>query len=161
MFTPEFRNRLDATISFSALPMPVIHQVVSKFVMQLEAQLADRNVTFELDAAATDWLAEKGYDSQMGARPLARVIQEHIKKPLADEVLFGKLMRGGVVKVSTETDADGKTVLKLDTIPAVTSAAAPQPEPEVKAKKPRARKATKAALPVPSKPRSIVPKIPG
>ena len=171
MFTPEFRNRLDATISFSPLPMPVIHQVVQKFVMQLEAQLADRNVTFELDDAAIKWLADKGYDSQMGARPLARVIQEHIKKPLADEVLFGKLMRGGVVKVSTEKDADGKLALKLVSIAAVTAAAAPQPEPEVKAKKPRARKGSAkgatssgeggGGLPIPAKPRSIVPKIPG
>ena len=96
-FTPEFRNRLDAIIPFGSLPVPVIHQVVQKFVMRLEAQLAERRVTFELTPEALEWLADKGYDEQMGARPLGRVIQEHIKKPLADEVLFGKLLKGGTV----------------------------------------------------------------
>ncbi len=117
MFTPEFRNRLDAIIPFGSLPTPVIHQVVQKFVMQLEAQLAERGVTFELTEDAVGWLAEKGYDEQMGARPLARVIQEHIKKKLADEVLFGKLKRGGTVKVSVETHDDGSTGLVLEAIP--------------------------------------------
>ena len=98
-FTPEFRNRLDAVISFGALPKEVILQVVDKFVLQLEAQLMDRNVTIELTRPAAEWLAEKGYDDRMGARPLGRVIQEHIKKPLANELLFGKLMKGGLVKV--------------------------------------------------------------
>ncbi|MFZ1725523.1 MAG: ATP-dependent Clp protease ATP-binding subunit ClpA [Albidovulum sp.] len=98
-FTPEFRNRLDAVISFAALPREVILQVVEKFVLQLEAQLMDRHVHIELSAEAAAWLAEKGYDDRMGARPLARVIQEHIKKPLAEELLFGKLMKGGVVQV--------------------------------------------------------------
>ena len=98
-FTPEFRNRLDATISFASLSKDVIAQVVEKFVLQLEAQLMDRNVSIELTKAAADWLGNKGYDDKMGARPLARVIQEHIKKPLAEELLFGKLAKGGLVKV--------------------------------------------------------------
>ena len=110
-FTPEFRNRLDAIISFGALPKKVIMQVVEKFVLQLEAQLMDRNVTFELSKAATEWIADKGYDSKMGARPLGRVIQEYIKKPLAEELLFGKLAKGGVVKVGVK---DGKISLKTE-----------------------------------------------
>ena len=117
LFTPEFRNRLDAIIAFSALPPEVVHQVVEKFVLQLEAQLADRGVTFELDEKATAWLAERGYDERMGARPLGRLIQEEIKKPLADEVLFGKLQKGGVVKVSVEEKPDGGTGLKLEVDP--------------------------------------------
>nr|WP_196780570.1 ATP-dependent Clp protease ATP-binding subunit ClpA [Roseovarius gahaiensis] len=110
-FTPEFRNRLDAVISFGPLPKAVILQVVEKFVLQLEAQLMDRNVTIELTKAAAEWLADKGYDDKMGARPLARVIQEHIKKPLAEELLFGKLAKGGVVKVGIK---DGQIDLQLD-----------------------------------------------
>ena len=98
-FTPEFRNRLDAVVSFAPLPKEVILQVVEKFVLQLEAQLMDRHVAIELSKPAAEWLADKGYDEKMGARPLGRVIQEHIKKPLAEELLFGKLMKGGVVKV--------------------------------------------------------------
>ena len=100
MFTPEFRNRLDAVIGFAALTPEIVARVVEKFVMQLEAQLADRNVTIELSSAAKEWLAERGYDRLYGARPLARVIQEHIKKPLAEELLFGKLTKGGAVKVT-------------------------------------------------------------
>ncbi|MGO7165208.1 AAA family ATPase, partial [Rhizobium johnstonii] len=84
LFTPEFRNRLDAIIPFAALPTAVIHKVVQKFIMQLEAQLSERNVTFDLHEDAIAWLAEKGYDEKMGARPLARVIQDTIKKPLAN-----------------------------------------------------------------------------
>jgi ATP-dependent Clp protease ATP-binding subunit ClpA len=99
LFTPEFRNRLDAVITFSGLPLEIILKVVEKFVFQLEAQLADRGVTIELSEDAARWLAEKGYDERFGARPLARVIQEHIKKPLADELLFGKLEHGGTVRV--------------------------------------------------------------
>ncbi len=99
LFTPEFRNRLDAVIPFAGLPPEIIFKVVEKFIFQLEAQLADRGVTIELTEAATKWLAEKGYDDKFGARPLARVIQEYIKKPLADELLFGKLEHGGTVKV--------------------------------------------------------------
>ncbi len=109
-FTPEFRNRLDAVISFSPLPKDTILQVVEKFVLQLEAQLLDRNVHIELTQPAAVWLADKGYDDKMGARPLGRVIQEYIKKPLAEELLFGKLAKGGVVKVTTK---DGELHLKL------------------------------------------------
>ena len=94
LFTPEFSNRLDATIAFDSLPPAVVHQVVQKFVLQLEAQLADRGVTFELDDKATAWLAEHGYDERMGARPLGRLIQEVIKKPLADEVLVRQAAEG-------------------------------------------------------------------
>ncbi|RBO99057.1 ATP-dependent Clp protease ATP-binding subunit ClpA [Pseudochrobactrum asaccharolyticum] len=118
LFTPEFRNRLDAIIPFGPLPVPVIHKVVQKFIMQLEAQLADRGVTFELDKKAVNWLADKGYDERMGARPLGRVIQEYIKKPLADELLFGKLKNGGTVKVTTGEKADGKIGLVLDVVKA-------------------------------------------
>ncbi len=99
LFSPEFRNRLDAVIPFSSLPEDVIGRVVEKFVLQLEAQLQDRNVTFELEPEAIAWLVKNGYDEQFGARPLARVIQENIKKPLAEELLFGKLKKGGVVRV--------------------------------------------------------------
>ncbi|MXU64251.1 ATP-dependent Clp protease ATP-binding subunit ClpA [Oceanomicrobium pacificus] len=111
LFTPEFRNRLDAIISFGALPKPVILQVVEKFVLQLEAQLMDRNVSIELTRAAAEWLADKGYDERMGARPLARVIQENIKKPLAEELLFGKLAKGGLVKVGVK---DGALDLRIE-----------------------------------------------
>ena len=104
MFTPEFRNRLDAVISFGRLPKETIMQVVEKFVLQLEAQLMDRNVHIELSPAAAAWLADKGYDEKMGARPLGRVIQEYIKKPLAEELLFGKLTKGGLVKVGVKGD---------------------------------------------------------
>ena len=110
-FTPEFRNRLDAVVSFAPLDRDVIAQVVEKFVLQLEAQLMDRNVTIEITKAAADWLGEKGYDSKMGARPLGRVIQEHIKKPLAEELLFGKLTKGGVVKVGVKA---GELDLKIE-----------------------------------------------
>jgi ATP-dependent Clp protease ATP-binding subunit ClpA len=110
LFTPEFRNRLDAIVTFKALGPDVIRNVVQKFVIQLEAQLADRNVTVELSDEAADWLAKNGYDELYGARPLARVIQEHIKKPLADEILFGKLVRGGHVLVELK---DGKIVFSI------------------------------------------------
>ena len=110
-FTPEFRNRLDAVISFGALPKEVILQVVEKFVLQLEAQLIDRNVHIELTKPAAEWLADKGYDDKMGARPLSRVIQEHIKKPLAEELLFGKLTKGGLVKVGVK---DGGLDLRIE-----------------------------------------------
>ncbi|MFM2150148.1 MAG: ATP-dependent Clp protease ATP-binding subunit clpA [Pseudomonadota bacterium] len=105
LFTPEFRNRLDAIISFAGLSAEIVARVVDKFVMQLEAQLADRNVTIELSSAAREWLAEKGYDPLYGARPLARVIQEYIKKQLAEELLFGKLAKGGAVKVGLKDGA--------------------------------------------------------
>jgi ATP-dependent Clp protease ATP-binding subunit ClpA len=110
-FTPEFRNRLDAVISFAPLGKEVILQVVEKFVLQLEAQLLDRGVSIELTRAAAQWLADKGYDDRMGARPLGRVIQEHIKKPLAEELLFGKLTKGGLVKVGIK---DGALDLRIE-----------------------------------------------
>ncbi len=105
MFTPEFRNRLDAVVNFAHLPPEVVRKVVEKFILQLEAQLAERQINIELSAEASEWLAKEGYDQQMGARPLARVIQEHIKKPLAEEVLFGKLTKGGTVRILMQ---DGK-----------------------------------------------------
>ena len=110
LFTPEFRNRLDAIIPFAGLSEETVGRVVEKFVMQLEAQLADRNVTIELSSGAKEWLTERGYDPLYGARPLARVIQEHIKKPLAEELLFGKLVKGGSVKVNL---LDGKLVFEV------------------------------------------------
>ena len=110
-FTPEFRNRLDAVVSFAPLGRDVIAQVVEKFVLQLEAQLMDRNVSIEITKAAADWLGDKGYDNKMGARPLGRVIQEHIKKPLAEELLFGKLTKGGIVKVGVKA---GELDLKIE-----------------------------------------------
>ena len=110
-FSPEFRNRLDAVISFAPLSRDVILQVVDKFVLQLEAQLMDRNVVIELTKPAAEWLGEKGYDDKMGARPLARVIQEHIKKPLAEELLFGKLAKGGLIRVGLK---GGKLDLQIE-----------------------------------------------
>ena len=113
LFSPEFRNRLDATIKFNPLPKSVILQVVDKFILQLEAQLLDRNVSIELSRKAAEWLAEKGYDSKMGARPLSRLIQEEIKKPLADDLLFGKLSKGGMVKVLIK---ENKIDLKISSL---------------------------------------------
>lgn len=104
LFTPEFRNRLDAIVGFASLSLEVVGRVVDKFIMELEAQLADRNVVIELSDAARAWLAKRGYDKSFGARPLARVIQEHIKKALAEELLFGRLVNGGVVKVKIVDD---------------------------------------------------------
>src|SRR5512134_3219803 len=119
LFTPEFRNRLDATITFAHLSPEVISKVVEKFVFQLEAQLGDRNITIELTPEANQWLAKRGYDDKFGARPLARVIQEHIKKPLAEEILFGALKDGGIVRVLVEEKAGEKVLgfeyLKPDT----------------------------------------------
>jgi ATP-dependent Clp protease ATP-binding subunit ClpA len=117
LFTPEFRNRLDAVIPFAGLPPEVIAKVVEKFVFQLEAQLADRGVTIELSEGAQKWIAEKGYDDKFGARPLARIIQEHIKKPLADELLFGKLEHGGTVKVLVQGKGE-ESKLTFDIVPA-------------------------------------------
>ena len=106
LFTPEFRNRLDATIAFAPLGRDSIDRVVEKFVFELEAQLIDRDVTFDLTPEATRWLGDKGYDDAFGARPLARVIQDSIKKPLADEILFGKLKNGGTVRVLLDRETD-------------------------------------------------------
>jgi ATP-dependent Clp protease ATP-binding subunit ClpA len=107
LFTPEFRNRLDAVVPFSGLSREILENVVKKFVEELAAQLADRRVHLELDDKALDWLCTKGYDPLYGARPLSRVIQEHIKRPLAEELLFGKLSKGGKVVV---TIVDGEPV---------------------------------------------------
>jgi len=102
LFTPEFRNRLDATIHFNGLPAEVVRNVVQKFIIQLEGQLAERNVQIEITDKAADWLAKRGYDESFGARPLARIINEHVKKPMADELLFGKLKDGGIVKIDID-----------------------------------------------------------
>lgn len=152
LFTPEFRNRLDAIIPFGPLPTKVIHKVVQKFVMQLEVQLAERNVTFDLTDEAIEWLANKGYDERMGARPLSRVIQEHIKKPLANELLFGKLTKGGTVKVKIGKDEAGKTAIELESIPATARA---KPKKDATPKKAPAKKA--ATKPAASK-RAAPPK---
>jgi ATP-dependent Clp protease ATP-binding subunit ClpA len=181
LFTPEFRNRLDAVIAFGPLPPEVVRSVVTKFVMQLEAQLSERGVTFQLTDEATAWLAEQGYDERMGARPLGRVIQEHIKRPLADQVLFGVLRKGGTVHVSVETKADGTTGLKLDALPDMeirpkkegeAGAGKPSRPPRApRASKPRgprkgggpagsAKTAPPAPVPAGTGPRSLVPKVP-
>ncbi len=161
LFTPEFRNRLDAVVNFASLPPAVVYQVVQKFVLQLEAQLADRGVTFDLSEDAVKWLAEKGYDSRMGARPLARVIQENIKQPLADEVLFGKLKKGGTVKITVKEDGSGLDLEAVEDGPV-----RPRPEPVPRPKRPRRRKPNAAAKKPPNngKPpgggRELVPKVP-
>jgi ATP-dependent Clp protease ATP-binding subunit ClpA len=114
LFAPEFRNRLDAIITFAHLTPEIIAKVVDKFVLQLEAQLGDRDVTIELSEDASKWLIEHGYDEQMGARPMARLIQENIKKPLADEVLFGTLKAGGHVRVIAAKDETGTEKLAFE-----------------------------------------------
>jgi ATP-dependent Clp protease ATP-binding subunit ClpA len=105
LFSPEFRNRLDAVIQFNHLDTKTLFRVVDKFIMELEVQLQDKHVALDVDASARNWLALRGYDPAMGARPMARVIQEKIKTPLADELLFGRLTNGGMVKIS-EKDGD-------------------------------------------------------
>jgi ATP-dependent Clp protease ATP-binding subunit ClpA len=160
LFAPEFRNRLDAIVAFASLPAEVVQRVVDKFVLQLEAQLADRNVTIELSEEARSWLAEKGYDPRMGARPLARLIQETIKKPLAEEVLFGKLVSGGAVRVILE--GEGKDAKLGFEFPE--GRAAPKPEkivrePKSKSKsKPAAKAKPKAVKKPPAKSKALVPK---
>ena len=114
-FAPEFRNRLDAIIQFASLDIASIKRVVDKLIVELEAKLGSNNVTIELDDAARDWIAERGYDETMGARPMARVIQEYIKRPLADELLFGSLADGGHVRVTVDDDDE----LRLSPEPAV------------------------------------------
>ncbi|WP_407527671.1 ATP-dependent Clp protease ATP-binding subunit ClpA [Methylobacterium oryzisoli] len=144
LFAPEFRNRLDAIVSFSHLPKEVVSKVVDKFVLQLEAQLADRNVTIELSDQARDWLVENGYDETMGARPMARLIQSTIKTPLADEVLFGKLKDGGAVRVIVKHPEGEKPSLAFE-FPA--GPVTPKPEKDVtnatRKKRPRPRAAPK------------------
>ncbi|MEM8750096.1 MAG: ATP-dependent Clp protease ATP-binding subunit ClpA [Pseudomonadota bacterium] len=137
LFAPEFRNRLDAIIPFDGLKPEIVHQVVQKFVIQLEAQLSERGVTFDLTPEAVKWIARKGYDDRMGARPLGRVIQEHIKKPLADEVLFGGLQKGGTVKVSVEGKGE-ESSLKLEVIE--DKPVKPKKEPVAAKKKAAAKK---------------------
>ncbi|MBV6632786.1 MAG: ATP-dependent Clp protease ATP-binding subunit ClpA [Alphaproteobacteria bacterium] len=129
MFSPEFRNRLDSIIPFAPLDESTIDKVVDKFVIQMEAQLADRGVTIELSKPARQWIAKKGYDPFMGARPLGRVIQEHLKQPLAEELLFGDLTRGGVVHVDLK---DGKMVFSFE-----------ETKPATKPKKPAKKRTTK------------------
>lgn len=132
-FSPEFRNRLDAIISFAPLPREVVRRVVEKFVLQLEGQLAERGVTINLTPEAADWLAEHGYDERMGARPLGRVIQEHVKKPLADQVLFGELVNGGNVTVAVVGEG---SEAKLELVATPPRPAKPKALP--KPKKPKA-----------------------
>ncbi|MEM1390832.1 MAG: ATP-dependent Clp protease ATP-binding subunit ClpA [Pseudomonadota bacterium] len=117
LFTPEFRNRLDAVITFGGLTPEIIDRVVEKFILQLEIQLSDRNVSIEISKGARDWLAERGFDADFGARPLARVISEHVKKPMAEELLFGKLAKGGTVKIGLDTKKDELTFNYVDDKP--------------------------------------------
>jgi ATP-dependent Clp protease ATP-binding subunit ClpA len=167
LFTPEFRNRLDATVSFGHLPTEVVSQVVDKFIMQLDAQLAERNVSIELSDEARKWLVENGYDQAMGARPMARLIQSAIKTPLADEVLFGRLKNGGTVRVIVTGTDDGKKQLGF-VYP--DGPLLPRPEPVVEQatnkptktkRKPKAAKPPEASPPA-ARPRasSTVPKVP-
>jgi ATP-dependent Clp protease ATP-binding subunit ClpA len=120
LFSPEFRNRLDAVIQFGALDAVTIERVVDKLIVEVEAQLEAKGVQISLDDAARRWIAEKGYDPKMGARPMARIIQEHIKRPLAEELLFGSLANGGTVRISVAKDGS-----KLDL------ACTPASQPEV------------------------------
>jgi ATP-dependent Clp protease ATP-binding subunit ClpA len=113
LFAPEFRNRLDAIINFHALDRSVILMVVDKFILELEEQLALKNVSISVTRAAREWLAEKGFDPQMGARPMKRVIQEQIKRPLADDLLFGQLTEGGEVRVNAPRGKSDKLQIKV------------------------------------------------
>jgi ATP-dependent Clp protease ATP-binding subunit ClpA len=173
LFAPEFRNRLDSVVSFGHLPKTVVARVVDKFVLQLEAQLADRNVTIELSDEAREWLVENGYDEAMGARPMARLIQSTIKTPLADEVLFGRLKNGGTVKVVVVQSETGIKVLGLEFPDGPVK---PKPEKDVEAaaakRRPRGKTASVASAPAtrksprvgkppePPKGRGTVPKVP-
>jgi len=155
LFAPEFRNRLDQIISFAQLPKEVVGKVVDKFVLQLEAQLADRNVTIELSDDARVWLVDHGYDETMGARPMARLIQSAIKQPLADELLFGKLKQGGGVRVVVEGEDKDKKLGFVYLEGPVT----PKPEKavaEAKAKTGKKAPLRKAVM----KPVRSVPKVP-
>ena len=128
LFTPEFRNRLDATIPFAGLSQEIIEMVVDKFILQLEAQLADRNVTIALTPKARKWLATRGYDEAFGARPLGRLIQEHVKKPMADELLFGTLQKGGGVKIDIDKNDPEKLSFKYVADPKPTTKEKNEPE---------------------------------
>ncbi len=107
LFTPEFRNRLDAVIQFGALSPATIVNVVDKFLFELEQQLLEKKVSLTVDSEARAWLASRGYDARMGARPMSRIIREYIKKPLANELLFGQLVNGGAVRVKVEGEELG------------------------------------------------------
>jgi len=162
LFAPEFRNRLDAIITFAHLSPQIIAQVVEKFVLQLEAQLADRAVTIELSEEASRWLVANGYDELMGARPMARIIQEHIKKPLADEVLFGRLKSGGHVRVILIKDEAGREKLGFEYLDGPVK---PKPEKLPEPRKPRRRSGLRKNRPPKGDgggdpPRGSVPKVP-
>jgi ATP-dependent Clp protease ATP-binding subunit ClpA len=164
LFAPEFRNRLDSIITFAHLTPEIIAKVVEKFVLQLEAQLGDRDVTIELSDEASKWLIENGYDEQMGARPMARLIQEHIKKALADEVLFGKLKNGGHVRVIAVKDETGPTKLAFEYLDGpVTPKPEKIPQPlgaKPKRRSPRRKPAGGKGEGGPPSPRGSVPKVP-
>ena len=119
MFSPEFRNRLDAIVQFKALTPVTIAQVVDKFLIELEAQLEPKKVTLEVDTEGRTWLAARGYDPKMGARPMARIIQENIKRPLAEELLFGRLVNGGHVTVTADQDALRVEIAEEEAVAAV------------------------------------------
>ncbi|AKM11184.1 ATP-dependent Clp protease ATP-binding subunit ClpA [Croceicoccus naphthovorans] len=138
LFTPEFRNRLDAIVPFAYLGKTIVSRVVDKFILQLELQLADQNVHIQFDSDARAWLADRGYDKLYGARPMGRLIQDKVKQPLAEELLFGKLAQGGEVHVSTKED-EGKPVLSFELTPA--------PPKVVKRRKTKAKKVTPAKKP--------------
>jgi ATP-dependent Clp protease ATP-binding subunit ClpA len=141
MFTPEFRNRLDAVVPFAYLPPAVVARVVDKFILQLELQLADRNVHIELDDEAREWLTTRGYDKLYGARPMQRLVQEKIKQPLAEELLFGKLVDGGEVKVHIK---DGAPAFEISPAPPKPPKGKPAAPPKAKAKRKTSGKATAA-----------------
>ena len=163
LFAPEFRNRLDQIISFSQLPKEVVAKVVDKFVLQLEAQLADRNVTIELSDEARTWLVDHGYDEAMGARPMARLIQSTIKQPLAEELLFGRLKTGGGVRIVVEGEG-AEQKLAFVFVEGVATPKAERAVTEAKARKTRAastRPRTKKSVAKPiDKPVRTVPKVP-
>jgi len=113
LFRPEFRNRLDEVVEFAPLPLAVIGRVVDKFVAELGAQLREKKVTIELAPAARDWLADRGYDADFGARPMARLIQTELKDRIADEVLFGRLQKGGHIRADVEPEGE-RLALELE-----------------------------------------------
>ena len=147
MFTPEFRNRLDAIVPFGYLPTEVVARVVDKFILQLELQLADRNVHIDLDDEARKWLTDRGYDRLYGARPMGRLVQEKIKQPLAEELLFGKLIHGGEVKVRIKDNAPA-----FEIVPA---------PPKVSKAKAKAAKAKADKVPVKAKKKADGEEAPG